>query len=651
MLYDITYRRKINERIYTMNLLTIESISKSYGEKLLLNNICLGINEGDKIGLIGVNGTGKSTLLKVIAGLEDADEGRIVKGSNVSIEYLPQQPDFSLDSTVIEQVFKGTHSPVMKLIQEYEKETSRPNPSGDRILSLTRQMDSLDAWSIEAEAKSVLTKLGINDFNAKIATLSGGQKKRVALATSLINPSDLLIMDEPTNHLDNDTIDWLEQYLNKRKGALLMVTHDRYFLDRITNHIIELDKGHLYTYSGNYSTFLDEKIQREELLSSSERKRQSLLKKELEWIKRGAKARSTKQKARIQRFEELSNTSYSVSQDKVEISTASTRLGKKVIEIQDICKSFGEKELIKNFTYIVLRNDRVGIIGPNGCGKSTLINLISGALKPDCGTIEIGDTVKIGVYSQETVHLDNTMRVIDYIKEGAEYASNAEGYMLSASQMLERFLFPGEMQYSLIGKLSGGERRRLYLLRVLMEAPNVLLLDEPTNDLDIQTLSVLEDYLDEFPGAVLAVSHDRYFLDRICDKLFVFKGDGIIEKHTGNYTEWKEKESLNIQEENSEKEKKFLQNKQDNKPQKEKPLKFSFKEQKEYDEIDGVIASLEESIASVEKEIESASSDYTRLQELLSLKESLEQQLEEKMNRWLYLNELAEKIEASKKSN
>lgn len=648
MLYDITYRRKLNERIDTMNLLTIENISKSYGDKLLLDNICLGINEGDKIGLIGVNGTGKSTLLKIIAGLEDADEGRIVKGSCLSIEYLPQQPDFSPDSTVIEQVFKGT-SPVMKLLQEYEKETSRPNPSGDRILSLTRQMDSLNAWSIEAEAKAVLTKLGINDFNAKIYALSGGQKKRVALSTSLINPSDILIMDEPTNHLDNDTIDWLEQYLNKRKGALLMVTHDRYFLDRITNHIIELDKGHLYTYSGNYSTFLDEKIQREELLSSSERKRQSLLKKELEWIKRGAKARSTKQKARIQRFEELSNASYSASQDKVEISTASTRLGKKVIEIQDICKSFGERELIKNFTYIVLRNDRVGIIGPNGCGKSTLISLISGALQPDCGTIDIGDTVKIGVYSQETLHLDNTMRVIDYVKEGAEYASNAEGYMLSASQMLERFLFPGEMQYSLIGKLSGGEKRRLYLLRVLMEAPNVLLLDEPTNDLDIQTLSVLEDYLDEFPGAMLAVSHDRYFLDRICDRLFVFKGEGIIEKHTSNYTEWKKKESLNIQEENSEKEKKPSQNKQDNKPQKEKPLKFSFKEQKEYDEIDGVIASLEESIASVEKEIESASSDYTRLQELLSLKESLEQQLEEKMNRWLYLNELAEKIEENKR--
>lgn len=651
MLYDITYRRKPNERINTMNILTVENISKSYGEKLLLNNICLSINEGDKIGLIGVNGTGKSTLLKIIAGLEDADEGHIVKGNTVSIEYLPQQPDFDLNSTVIEQVFKGTHSPVMRLLQEYEKETSKPNPSGDRILSLTKQMDSLNAWSIEAEAKSILTKLGINDFNARIGTLSGGQKKRIALATSLINPSDLLIMDEPTNHLDNDTIDWLEQYLNRRKGALLMVTHDRYFLDRITNHIIELDRGNLYVYSGNYSTFLEKKLQREELLASSERKRQNLLRKELEWIKRGAKARSTKQKARIQRFEELSNTSYSVSQDKIEISTASTRLGKKVIEIQDICKSFGNKELIKDFSYIVLKDDRVGIIGPNGCGKSTLINLISGALQPDKGTVEIGETVKMGVYSQETLHLDNSMRVIDYVKEGAEYASNAEGYMLSASQMLERFLFPGEMQYSLIGKLSGGEKRRLYLLRVLMEAPNVLLLDEPTNDLDIQTLSVLEDYIDEFQGAVIAVSHDRYFLDRICEKLFVFKGDGIIEKHTVNYTEWKEKESLKIQEESPENEKKLSQNKQDNKPQKEKPLKFSFKEQREYEEIDGVIASLEESIASVEKEIEDSSSDYTRLQELLAQKESLEQQLEEKMNRWVYLNELAEKIEANKKGN
>jgi ATP-binding cassette subfamily F protein uup len=397
-----------------MNLLSVENITKSYSEKLLLNNIFLGINEGDKIGLIGVNGTGKSTLLKIIAGLEDADEGRIVKGNTVSIEYLPQQPDFDLDITVIEQVFKGT-SPIMRLLQEYEKETSKPNPSGNRILSLTKQMDSLNAWSVDAEAKSVLTRLGITDFNAIIGTLSGGQRKRIALATALINPSDLLIMDEPTNHLDNDTIDWLEQYLNKRKGALLMVTHDRYFLDRITNQIIELDGGSLYAYSGNYSTFLEQKLQREESLASSERKRQSLLRKELEWIKRGAKARSTKQKARIQRFEELSTASYSASQDKVEISTASTRLGKKVIEIQDICKGFDNRELIRDFTYIVLRDDRVGIIGPNGCGKSTLINLISGALQPDSGTIDIGDTVKIGVYSQETLHLDDSMRVIDYV--------------------------------------------------------------------------------------------------------------------------------------------------------------------------------------------------------------------------------------------
>lgn len=634
-----------------MNLLTVENISKSYGEKLLLDNICIGINEGDKIGLIGINGTGKSTLLKIIAGVEDPDEGRIVKGNNVSIEYLPQQPDFDLDSTVLEQVFKGT-SPVMRLLQEYEKETSKPDPSGDRILSLTKQMDALNAWSVEAEAKLVLTKLGIIDFNAKVGTLSGGQKKRVALATALINPSDLLIMDEPTNHLDNNTIDWLEQHLIKRKGALLMVTHDRYFLDRITNHIIELDRGCLYTYLGNYSTFLDEKLKREELMASSERKRQSLLRKELEWIRRGAKARSTKQKARIQRFEELSSTSYSVPNEKVEISTASTRLGKKVIEIKDICKSFGGRELIKDFSYIVLRNDRVGIIGPNGCGKSTLINLISGAIKPDSGTIDIGDTVKIGVYSQETLHLDNSMRVIDYIKEGAEYTSNGEGYMLSASQMLERFLFPGEMQYSLIGKLSGGEKRRLYLLRVLMEAPNVLLLDEPTNDLDIQTLSVLEDYIDEFPGAVLAVSHDRYFLDRICDRLFVFKGNGVIEHHTGSYSEWKERESLKIQKENPEKEKcpkGTSQSRQNNKTQRNRPLKFTYSEQKEYEEIEGVISSLEESIDSVEKEIEAASSDYIRLQELLTLKGSLEQQLEQKMNRWVYLNELAEKIEESKR--
>lgn len=631
-----------------MNLLSIENITKSYSEKLLLNNICLGINEGDKIGLIGVNGTGKSTLLKIIAGLEEADEGRILKGSSVSIEYLPQHPDFNLDSTVIEQVFKGS-SPIMRLLQEYEKETSKPEPSGDRIITLTRQMDSLNAWTLEAEAKSVLTRLGITDYNATIGTLSGGQRKRVALATSLINPSDLLIMDEPTNHLDNDTIDWLEQYLNKRKGALLMVTHDRYFLDRITNQIIELDRGSLYTYSGNYSTFLEQKLVREESLASSERKRKSLLRNELEWIKRGAKASSTKQKARIQRFEELSATSYSISQDNVEISTASTRLGKNVIELNDVCKSFDNRELIKDFSYIMLRDDRVGIIGPNGCGKSTLINLISKALEPDSGTIKIGDTVKMWVYSQEILHLDNSMRVIDYIKEGAEYAANSEGYKLSASQMLERFLFPGEMQYSLISKLSGGEKRRLYLLRVLMEAPNVLLLDEPTNDLDIQTLSVLEEYIDEFPGAILAVSHDRYFLDRTCDKLFIFTGNGNIKQHTGNYTEWKEKETLNAQEESPAKDNRSSQVKQDYRSQKDKTLKFSFNEQKEYDEIDGVISSLEESIESVEKEIDASSSDYTRLQELLAQKGSLEQQLEQKMARWVYLNELAEKIEESKR--
>ena len=646
MLYDITYKRNLNERICAMNLISVENITKSYSEKLLLNNICLGINEGDKIGLIGVNGTGKSTLLKIIAGLEYADDGRVISGNSVSIEYLPQQPRFNMEETVIQQVFKGT-SPVMRLIQDYEKESSKHNPSGERMMALSRQMDSMNAWTLEAEAKSVLTKLGINDFDAKIGELSGGQRKRIALATALINPSDLLIMDEPTNHLDNDTIDWLEQYLSKRKGALLMVTHDRYFLDRIANTILELDNGSLYSYSGGYSAFLEQKLEREELMAASERKRQSLLKKELEWIKRGAKARSTKQKARIQRFEELSSASYASSQERVEISTASTRLGKKVIELQDVCKGFDSRELIKDFSYIVLRDDRIGIIGPNGCGKSTLINLISGALQPDRGSIDTGDTVKIGIYSQETLHLDDSMRVIDYIKEGAEYAANAEGYKLSASQMLERFLFSGEQQYSLIGKLSGGEKRRLYLLRVLMEAPNVLLLDEPTNDLDIQTLSVLEDYIDEFPGAVVAVSHDRYFLDRISDKLFVFLGDGVIEQHTGNYTEWREKESSKLQEASA-KDKKPSQEKQDYRSQKEKTLKFSFKEQKEYDEIDDVISSLEKSIEKVEKEIDASSSDYTRLQELLSQKGSLEQQLEQKMTRWVYLNELAEKIEESK---
>lgn len=630
-----------------MNLLTAENITMSYSEKVLLHNISIGINEGDKIGVIGINGTGKTTLLKIIAGAAQADGGKITKGNSVTIEYLPQNPDFDMDITVIEQVFKGD-SPVIKLIREYEEAVNNKNTPNDRIIRLTQSMEAANAWGFESEAKSILTRLGIFDFSARVGTLSGGQKKRIALASALINPSDLLILDEPTNHLDDETIDWLEQYLNRRKGALLMITHDRYFLDRVVNQIYELDRGNIYSYDGNYSEFLEKKLEREELEAASEKKRQSLYRKELSWIKRGAKARSTKQKARIERFEKLEQAAADIKGDRLEIESLSSRLGGKVIELQNINKAFEGKAFINDFSYIVERDDRIGIIGPNGIGKSTLLNIISGRLFPDSGGLEVGETVRIGMYTQETSHMDDNQRVIEYIKEGAEFITNSEGYKISASQMLERFLFPSGLQWTPIGKLSGGEKRRLYLLRVLMEAPNVLLLDEPTNDLDIETLTILEDYIDSFKGAVMAVSHDRYFLDRIAEKIFYFEGNGSIVKYTGNYSDFKEYIIQNnyVDDSNKASEKaKASLNKNDNERKKERPLKFSFKEQKEFEEIDVVIAEIEERIEKLDKDIEAAAADYSKLQGLISEKEQLEAQLEEKMDRWVYLNELAERIE------
>lgn len=636
-----------------MNVLSIENISKGYSDKTLFENVSLGIGDGDKIGLIGINGTGKSTLLKIIAGVETADTGKIIVGNRVSIEYLSQLPDFDESANVIEQVFKGS-SPVMQLLREYEEAVEKLSESPEdtelqrALTNLNGKMDSMNAWQIESEAKTVLTKLGITDFKARIAELSGGQKKRIALASSLIMPSDLLILDEPTNHMDNDTISWLEQYLNKRKGALLMITHDRYFLDRVTNRIIELDNGSLYSYQGNYSIFLEKKLEREELEQANERKRQNILRKELAWIRRGAKARSTKQKARIQRFEELSSEGMEISSDKLEMNSVATRLGKKVVEIQNISKSLSGKRLIEDFSYIVVRDDRVGIVGPNGSGKSTLLNMIVGRLNPDSGNIDIGETVNIGYFSQENTELNEELRVIEYIKEIAEYVLLANGDRISASQMLEKFLFSPALQWTPISKLSGGERRRLYLLRVLMGAPNVLLLDEPTNDLDIQTLTILEDYLDDFSGAVIVVSHDRYFLDRVTDKIFAFEGKGIIKQYTGNYSDYIEEIKENAEDQVKEKPK---QDKQDNKEEekkKNKQLKFTFKEQKEYAEIDDNIEKVENQIADLETQIEGAASDYEVLQKLLGEKEQLENQLEYLMERWTYLNELAEEIEKSK---
>jgi ATP-binding cassette subfamily F protein uup len=629
-----------------MNLLNIENVSKSYSEKPLLNHINLGINEGDKIGVIGVNGTGKSTLLKIVAGMEVPDDGRVMKGSSVVIEYLSQNPYFDPEANVLTQVFKG-ESEVMKVLRAYEEAIQNPDTPNDIIIKLSHDMDTMNGWSIESEAKTVLTKLGITDFHSKVGTLSGGQRKRIALASALINPSDLLILDEPTNHLDNDTIDWLEQYLNKRKGALLMITHDRYFLDRVVNEIIELDQGNLYIYKGNYNNFLEKKLEREDIEAATERKRQNLMRSELAWIRRGAKARSTKQKARIERFEKLKEAGTDLNEEKLEISVASSRLGRKVIELEHIHKAFDGKEVICDFSYTVLRDDRIGIIGPNGRGKSTLINIVARILQPDQGRIEVGETVKIGMFAQETSHMDDSLRVIEYIREGAEFVKTGDGERISASQMLERFLFPPGLQWTPIGRLSGGERRRLHLLRILMEAPNVLLLDEPTNDLDIETLTILEDYLEYFPGAVIAVSHDRYFLDKMADKIFAFKGQGVIQQYTGNYSDYKDSSIQEVDDEMPVKDTTVKKGDAASKVErvKEKPLKFSFKEQREYEEIDDIIAKLEEKIQETEEKLKNAATDYTLLQQLSAEKEDLEKQLEEKMERWMYLNELAEKIE------
>lgn len=636
-----------------MNLISIENICKSYSDKILFDNVSLGINDGEKIGLLGVNGTGKSTLLKIISGLEVPDSGKIIVGNDISIEYLSQNPEFYNDLTVIEQIFKG-NSPIMKLIREYECTLEKLNSnSNDELLqksliNLNQQMDAMNAWQLESEAKAVLTKLGISDFNVKVGILSGGQRKRIALASALINPSDILILDEPTNHMDNETVEWLEEYLNKRKGSLIMVTHDRYFLDRVVNKIIELDNGKLFGYMGNYTKFIELKIERQEQLESSERKRKSLFRRELEWIKRGAKARTTKQKARIDRFEQLKEDKLEIRSDKIEISTLSARLGKKIIELENITKRFSKGTIIDNFSYTFAKNDRVGIIGENGKGKSTLVNIITQKLKPDSGSVEIGETVKIGYFSQESEEMNQNLRVIEYIKEEAEYVTTSDGKHISASQMLERFLFSPNAQWTPISKLSGGEKRRLYLLRVLMASPNVLVLDEPTNDLDIQTLTILEGYLDEFPGVVIVVSHDRYFLDRVVDKILSFKENGLIEHYVGNYSDYQEfiKDKPISIEDNKIKIKIEKSDSESN--EKKKPLKFTFKEQKEYEEIDEIISNLEEELSNINNEINSAGSNFEALQELVKIQKDIESKLDEKLERWTYLNELAEKIENNK---
>ncbi|WP_211747684.1 ABC-F family ATP-binding cassette domain-containing protein [Paenibacillus sp. Marseille-Q4541] len=644
-----------------MNIMTVENISKSYGEKVLFKDASFGMSDQDKIGIVGVNGTGKSTFLRVIAGREQADAGNVAIGNQIRVEMLDQNPEYDPDITVLHQVFQGD-SPVMRAVRSYmeimELLELKPNDAEllQKLTSLSEQMEALDAWQLESEAKTILSKLGIQQFDAKMGSLSGGQRKRVALAAALIHPSDLLILDEPTNHIDNDSVVWLEQYLQKRRGALLMITHDRYFLDRVANVMIELDHGRLFRYEANYTRFLELKAEREEREASSEQKRQNLLRNELAWIRRGAKARTTKQKARIDRFEKLKDQDMLQRSGDMEMSVASARLGKKILEIEHLSKEIEDRTLVKDLSYIAVPGDRVGIVGPNGSGKSTLLNMIAGRIQPDSGEIVVGPTVKLGYFTQEHQEMDENLRVIEYIKEEAEVIRTGEGETITAAQMLERFLFPPAAQWTYISRLSGGEKRRLYLLRVLMSAPNVLLLDEPTNDLDISTLSVLETYLEDFPGVVFVVSHDRYFLDRTIDKVLAFEGAGQVRVHVGDYSEyaeWLSKNGQEPQKESLKKEPSIEKNESATQVKSDDALKvklkFSFKEQREYDQIDTMIEEAEQKVVTIASQMEESFADAARLQELMKQQTEAEKELEHLMERWTYLNELAEQIEQNKK--
>jgi len=639
-----------------MPLLTIEQLSKSYGEKILFQDVTFGVDEGDKLGIIGVNGAGKSTFLKVVAGLEPPDAGRIAKAGKTTIRMLSQNPAYNPDETVLEHVFAGD-LPELRAAREYAAAleavglNSGNTAAQERLVRASQQMDALQAWQIESDAKAALGKLGLTQYDARMSTLSGGQRKRAAMAAALIQPSDVLILDEPTNHIDNESVAWLEQALQKRKGALLMITHDRYFLDRVSNRIMELDRGRAFFYTANYTRFLELKLEREEREAASEAKRQNLLRNELAWIKRGAKARTTKQKARIDRFEALQEAGPARQAGQVELSVASSRLGKKIVELADVTKRYADRTLIRDFSYIAVPEDRVGIIGRNGEGKSTLLKVIAGLTEPDEGAALLGPTVRIGWFAQEHDEPDPAKRVIDYIREAAEQVTTGDGTTVSASQMLERFLFDGPMQWTPIGKLSGGEKRRLQLLRVLIGAPNVLLLDEPTNDLDIPTLTVLEDYLDDFPGVVFVVSHDRYFLDRTAERIFAFEGGGRIAIHAGNYTDYAEraKETGSEPERGAAARAAQQPATQQAKESGRERLKMSYKEQKDFEQIDDWIAETEQAMADKAEAMAAAASDSVRLQELLAEQQALEAKLDELMERWTYLNELAERIEAQKK--
>ncbi|WP_152656760.1 ABC-F family ATP-binding cassette domain-containing protein [Oceanobacillus sp. CFH 90083] len=628
-------------------MLRIENISKSYGDKNLFTNINTAIGEFERIGLIGVNGTGKSSFLKVVAGIDEPDQGEIKHAKDYRIEYIAQETVLYEDLTVIEQIYYG-ESEQMKLMRAYEQAllNLEQNPEKEafqeHLLQLQQKMDQAEAWEANANAKTVLTKLGITSFDKKVCELSGGQRKRVAIAKALIQPADLLILDEPTNHLDHETVEWLEKYLQNYRGSILLVTHDRYFLNRVTNRIFELDKGTLYTYTGNYELFLEKKAEREALEISDEQKHRNTLKRELAWLKRGAKARSTKQRARVERVEEMQEKKFDTKKENLSIQAGSKRLGNDVIDLEGVSKSFEQQTLIHDFSYQIIPGDRIGIIGPNGTGKTTLLDMMAQRISPDTGNVKLGETVQIGYYTQGDEDLDGDLRIIEYMKEVAEVMHTADGQVITAEQLLEQFLFPRSQQWSYIRTLSGGERRRLYLLKVLMHEPNVLFLDEPTNDLDTQTLAVLEEYLETFPGVVVTVSHDRYFLDRIVEKLFVFKGEGEVSIYYGNYSEFLETNAIPKQAKTA-----AVKETKSEAPVKVKK-KLSYMEQREWETIEDEITQLETRLTEIEQEIATAGSDIGKVQPLFTEQQELEDKLEEKMERWEELSLLKESFESGK---
>jgi len=626
-----------------MNLITIDKVCKSYADRTLLQDVSFSLEAGEKIGVIGVNGAGKTTLLRLMAGAEKPDSGQILRMRGLKIEYLPQQPEFSADATVIQAVLHG-QSPVMRLIREYETAALALDRDSDnpilqrRLIDLSAQMDGADAWNLDSEAKSVLTRLGIHDFGQPVADLSGGQKKRVALAAALVNPADLLILDEPTNHIDPAAINWLEQYLSAWRGALLMITHDRYFLERVTQVILEIDQPHLYRYAANYSNWLELKAERIEREAASETKRQNTLRRELAWIRQGAKARSTKQQARIDRFTRLNNQEAPQAEGVITITTASSRLGRKTLILNSISKQYGGRPLITHFNYILGRRERLGLIGPNGSGKTTLLNIMAGTVAPDQGTREIGSTVRIGYFKQEYEMIDPELRVLDWIRQAAEVVKTDEGE-LTVSQMLERFLFPAAIQWTQVGKLSGGEKRRLHLLKLLMGAPNILLLDEPSNDLDVMTLAVLEEYLEHFAGAVVVVSHDRYFLDKVVDRILVLDTDGQItpfESHDAAFQHGDTQQPDAAKQENS-----------GERPARSGRVRMTMAEQIELKNIDGQVSALEAKVTQLRQEAEAASCDYVRLQEADAALARAEADYEAALGRWVYLYERQELAERS----